>query len=85
MNKKKVLDYVAIGIIVLLVVGSILLVFSLSSEGNVVAEKDLDLGQYRSEDIPADCRLPVYENRIESWKEHLSHHEATHYCLEYFE
>lgn len=83
--KKRTLDYIGIGVVVLLVVGTALLMLGFSSEeGIVAAGEDLDLEQYRSEDIPADCRLPVYESRIESWKQHLSHHEDTLYCLEYF-
>ncbi len=44
-----------------------------------------ELAKYRSEDIPADCRLPDYENDLDSWKEHLGHHENTLYCLDYYE
>ena len=83
---KKTLDYIGIGVVVLLLVGSALLMFSFSSsEEDVVVDGDLDLEMYRSEDIPVDCRMPIYESRVESWKEHLSHHEETHYCLDYFE
>lgn len=83
--KKKTLDYIGIGVVVLLVVGTALLMFDFSSEEGIVAVgEDLDLEQYRGDGIPVDCRLPVYESRIESWKQHLSHHEDTHYCLEYF-
>jgi len=84
MNKKN-LDYVVIGVVVVLLIGSIVFGLSFSSSENVKVSEDLDLEKYRSEDIPQDCRLPIYESRIESWKEHLSHHENTHYCLEYFE
>ncbi len=83
-RNKKVLDYIAIGVVVLLLVGSVVVGLSLSSSDDVIVAGDLDLEQYRSEDIPVDCRLPVYESRIESWKEHLGHHENTLYCLEYF-
>lgn len=81
---KKTLDYIGIGVVVLLLVGSALLMFSFSSSEEVVVGEDLDLDKYRGDGIPIDCRLPVYEGRIESWKEHLSHHEDTLYCLEYF-
>ena len=84
MNKKN-LDYVVIGVVAVLLIGSIIFGLSFSSSENVKVSEDLDLEKYRSEDIPQDCRLPIYESRIESWKEHLSHHENTHYCLEYFE
>ena len=82
---KKTLDYIGIGVVVLLLVGSFLLLFDSSSAEEVTVNVDLDLEQYRSEDIPSDCRLPIYESRIESWKQHLSHHEKTLYCLDYFE
>jgi hypothetical protein len=84
MNKKN-LDYVVIGIIALLLIGSISVGISLSSSKDVVVVEDLDLEQYRGEGIPIDCRLPVYESRVESWKDHLSHHEETLYCLGYYE
>ena len=84
-KNKKVLDYIGIGVVVLLLVGSVIVGLNLSSSKDVIVESDLNLEKYRSEDLPADCRLPVYESRIESWKEHLSHHEETLYCLEYFE
>lgn len=81
---KKVLDYVVIGVVVLLLIGSLAVGISFSFSKKVFASKDLDLSQYRSENIPKDCRLPIYESRIESWKEYLSHHEDTNYCLDYF-
>lgn len=83
---KKTLDYIGIGVVILLLAGSVFLLFdSSSAEEVVIVSEDLDLEQYRSDHIPSDCRLPVYENRVESWKQHLSDHEDTHYCLEYFE
>ena len=79
---RRILGYVVVGVVVLLLIGIVGVVFSFS-EDEVVVE-DLDLERYRFDGIPLDCRLPVYENSVESWKEHLSHHEDTHYCLEYF-
>lgn len=37
-----------------------------------------------SENIPQECRLPEGQD-LNSWKEHLGHHENTKYCLQYFE
>lgn len=48
------------------------------------ANSDINLNKYRSEEIPEDCRLPEYENDIHWWKEHLSHHKQTWYCLDYY-
>ena len=45
---------------------------------------NVDLSKYRSESIPEDCRLPGYESDVEAWKEHLSHHQNTLYCLDYY-
>jgi len=84
-SNKKTLDYIAIGVVVLLLVGSVAFGLSFSSSEDDVVSDDLDLEKYRGDGIPLDCRLPVYESRIESWKEHLTHHENTLYCLEYFE
>ncbi len=43
-----------------------------------------ELEQYRGDSIPEECRLPAGKNDLESWKEHLSHHENTLYCLDYY-
>ena len=43
-----------------------------------------ELEQYKEGSIPEECRLPDYEDDVESWKEHLSHHENTLYCLDYY-
>lgn len=80
---KKILDYIVLGFVLFLLVGSLIVMNIFSSSEEVV--EDLDLDKYRSDGIPLECRLPIYESRIESWKEHLSHHKNTLYCLEYFE
>lgn len=88
--KKKTLDYIAAGVIVLLLVGSLLINFIISypsanaSESVGVENIEQDLSRYRLEDIPEECRLPEYDYDIEWWKEHLSHHEETWHCLGYF-
>ena len=81
---RRILGYVGVGVVVLLLIGIVVVGFGFFSSEDEVVVEDLDLGRYRGEGIPVDCRLPVYENSVESWKEHLSHHEDTHYCLEYF-
>lgn len=84
----KVLIFVGIGIILLLLGGTI--VFSsgiLNGEvsKNIPSEQtNSELEKYRSKEIPEDCRLPEYEFDIEWWKQHLSHHEQTWYCLDYY-
>jgi hypothetical protein len=88
--KKKILDHIAIGVIVLLLVGSLLINLIISySSTNIKTEvqnnNSNDLSKYRSEDIPEECRLPEYDYSIEWWKDHLSHNEETWHCLGYFE
>ncbi len=36
-----------------------------------------------SGNMPQECRTPAGQD-VESWKEHLGHHENTKYCLEYY-
>ncbi|MBU0957570.1 MAG: hypothetical protein KKF56_02035 [Nanoarchaeota archaeon] len=84
MNKKIIL-WIVVGIVLVLVISTNLGLFRSSSiNGNVVNNGNSDLDKYRSDDIPVDCRLPQYENSVESWKEHLGHHENTLYCLDYY-
>ncbi len=81
--KNKSLSYVGIGILVLILIGSLFVGFGM--RGNAVEEdNDADLSYYRSEEVPEDCRLPDYEDDVNSWKEHLGHHENTWYCLDYY-
>lgn len=54
------------------------------SEGQPLSSSSEELDKYRSEEIPEECRLPEYEDDLNSWKEHLSHHENTLYCLDYY-
>jgi len=82
-NKKDFL-YLVIAIVVLLVVIGLFVSFITKSSKIEKVTNTPDLSQYRSNDIPEDCRLPKYENNIKSWKEHLSHHQPTLYCLDYF-
>ncbi len=36
-----------------------------------------------SENIPEECKVPTGQD-VDSWKEHLGHHESTKYCLDYY-
>ncbi len=42
-----------------------------------------NLNTYGSENIPEECRLPQGQD-LQSWKEHLGHHQQTLYCLDYY-
>ena len=80
----------AIGIaaFVLLLIGSFFISLrNFNITGNTIKEGDvnnIELEKYRSEEIPEDCRLPIYEDNLDWWKQHLSHHKETLYCLEYY-
>lgn len=81
--KKLENKFIYIGILIIFVF-VIIISFKFPNSNN---EKigNLNLSKYRSEDIPEECRLPEYENNVESWKEHLSHHEETEHCLGYYQ
>ena len=88
----KIIIYVAIGFFALLVIGSVILSSGVLNGNTIKNSESLqnkqtnpELEKYRSKNIPEDCRLPDYESDIEEWKEHLSHHQNTLYCLDYFE
>ena len=36
-----------------------------------------------SESMPEECKVPAGQD-LNSWKEHLGHHENTKYCLDYY-
>lgn len=86
--KNKSWIYFLGGIILLLLVGSVILssgIFNGDVSKDFKSEQiSSELEKYRSEDLPEDCRLPEYESDIDSWKQHLSHHKPTEYCLEYY-
>ena len=77
-------NLIYIGIIMVVLIGSLFAGFGRKSENAVKEANDIDLTKYRSEDIPEDCRMPEYENDVKGWKEHLSHHQNTSYCLDYY-
>ena len=82
--ENKNLMYIGIGILVVLLVGGLFTSFW-NMDGSAIKEtNNIDLSKYRSEEIPEQCRLPEYENNLDSWKQHLSHHENTLYCLDYY-
>jgi len=86
--KNKIWIYVVGGIIVLLLIG--IVVFSSgilnknASKNSEHKQKNSSLDKYRSENIPEDCRLPNGDSDVGWWKQHLSHHEPTWYCLKYY-
>mgnify|MGYP001558944277 CR=1 FL=1 len=78
--ENKTLVYIGAGLFALLLLGSILAtagVFSSSSSAGANSNAG-----YAS-DTPQECRPPEGQD-IDSWKEHLGHHENTKYCLEYY-
>lgn len=93
MRDKKT-EYALYIVLAVLVVGAVVLYsmnhFGASKNPKVVYEDKVTqntnpaLDKYRSEDIPEECRLPVYEDDISWWKQHLSHHSNTQFCLDYY-
>ena len=82
----KTKNLIYIGVVLIVLVGSLFAGLGMRSRneeisGNVV---NINLDKYRSEDIPEECRLGDYDDNIESWKQHLSHHQETLYCLDYY-
>lgn len=53
-------------------------------EEQSISSSSEELDKYRSENIPEECRLPEYEDDLDWWKQHLSHHQNTLYCLDYY-
>ncbi len=71
-----------IGIFLILLIAGIF-VYRYKLTGNAIND-NAELEKYRSESIPEQCRLPEYEDDLNWWKQHLSHHTNTLYCLEYY-
>jgi len=82
--KNKVLIFIGVGVFALLLAVGLLAGFGKINK-KTLGENNNELDKYRSNEIPEECRVPEYEKNIESWKQHLSHHENTLYCLEYYE
>jgi hypothetical protein len=53
-------------------------------KADLIKNQSPELSKYRSEDLPEECRLPIYEENISWWKQHLSHHSNTQFCLDYY-
>ena len=81
MKMKYLIGGVAVIVLILVLAG---LMFVRNNTNEEFNSGD-DLSAYRSEKIPEECRLPEYESDLNSWKEHLGHHQETFYCLEYYE
>jgi len=81
--RKKILDNIAWGIFVILLLGS--LVIAIKIPNSFIYSEEDPLEWYRSDDLPEDCRIPEYESDIEEWKINLRHDQKTWYCLKYFE
>ena len=84
--KTKIIITVGIAIILMgIFTGIILEGLSPSEKSNIDLEEiSGEVVKYRDSGIPEECKLPEYENSVENWKEHLSHHKNTWYCLEEF-
>ena len=54
---------------------------SVSSINNII--EDDSASQSSSSSNPEKCRLPAGQD-LNSWKEHLGHHQETKDCLKYF-
>lgn len=80
MERNKIFLYAVILLPALLIVISLI---KINSNGKVIAGNS-EYEQYRSNSIPEECRMPEYEDDARLWKEHLSHHEQTFHCLEYY-
>jgi len=83
--KRRTLDYIAIGIFAVLIVGSLLINFNVSKSAVGKLPENDALVWYKSDDLPEDCRMPEYEDNIEEWKKNLRYNKETWHCLKYFE
>ena len=85
--ENKIWVYIGLAISVLLLIGSIVLSSGIlnrnTAKNSGSKQINSELEKYRSEDIPEECRLPDGQD-IQSWKEHLGHHQNTLYCLDYY-
>lgn len=75
---KEVLIYIVIGILIVLVIGSVLITSGFLKLGARSSESSKSYGN-----MPQECQKPANQD-LESWKEHLGHHSNTLYCLDYF-
>ena len=88
MKNKVQWAYLIGGIAIIILVLGIVFAFSgvlkRSPPGSLKQQGNQELSKYRSSDIPEECRLPEGDSDVEWWKQHLSHHEPTWYCLKYY-
>ena len=77
MEYKKIILYGIVGLIILLL---ILINFGII---NFNSQKNSGNGNINYENMPQECRKPDGQD-LNSWKEHLSHHQNTLYCLDYY-
>ena len=75
---KKIIVYVSVGILLLTLILSSFNVMDLGLKGKSIKNNTESYAN-----LPEECRKPEGQS-IEAWKEHLSHHENTKYCLDYF-
>lgn len=73
---EKNLIVIGIAIFILLAVGVAFLGSSQSNESASVKN-------YNFEKMPEECHPPSGQD-VNSWIEHLGHHQETQYCLEYY-
>jgi len=78
---KKILAFSLVAVLLLAFAGRL---FVFNGDATAEVKKNPELDKYRSEDIPEACRLPVYEDNLDWWKQHLSHHQQTWDCLKYY-
>ena len=81
-------NLIYIGLIFVILSLTVVVFIKVNATGKVVQninkQNNQELDKYRLDPIPAECKLPEYEESINDWKEHLSHHQNTLYCLDYF-
>jgi len=82
--KDKTLIYIIIALLILLLAVVIIKFDIFKDSTSSATNNNPELEKYRSTDIPEECRLPDYESDLEWWKQHLSHHQNTVYCLDYY-
>ena len=77
MERKKIILYVIIGVILLLLMFSSFDMIRFNNTGENSGSNSIN------GNIPEKCRKPDGQD-LESWKAHLSHHQNTLYCLDYY-
>ncbi len=78
MNKQNLI-YIGIAVLALVLIVGAVVTLNAGSSGNQPATGQVT---YKS-NTPQECRPPAGQD-VQSWKEHLGHHDNTKYCLEYY-